>query len=202
MSTYKIDKNKKNLMIVHSYNGDTNNLRPWIWDTCDKLWLSRCMPELRPIREEATFKSWSKIMDVYRELGLLNENSMVIAHSLGTLFIVKYLAQREMKLKNYVSLAGFVGEVKERPDINSTVYNGGFMPTDEEFSIARDLIKEKTAMFDKEDHLLTEKQLFDYANKIEAEIQQLSGYGHFGNGTGVTEIPELQAKIETYNKTL
>ena len=197
-----------NIVIAHSYNSDTNNLRASIWDACDKLNIPRFMPELQPIRTDANFSDWSKIMDVYRtQLSrnlYFNEHTMAIGHSLGNLFLIKYIAQNNIRIDTFVSLAGFFGKIHNRPDIDEIVKD--FLPTDEEIEKFKQLVPNRIAIYDLNDMLLNPEAvrtggpslMEEFAEKLGAKKVPVTEGGHFGKGTGTTIIPALNAEIANY----
>ena len=91
----------KNVIIIHSYNGDTEkSFAPSIKEVCRENDIDYYFPNF-PIRSEATYESWEEVLDEYRDKGILNSDSIVISHSLGTQFIIKYLAKHNINIDNH-----------------------------------------------------------------------------------------------------
>lgn len=85
-----------NIFIIHSYNGDTKeSFGPYLVDKLTEIGINVIFPSF-PIKEEATYEKWSEIMDQYLLNGYLNKETIIIAHSLGTHFIPKYLADNNL----------------------------------------------------------------------------------------------------------
>ena len=85
-----------NLFIIHSYNGDTKeSFGPYIKEDAEKLGIKVCFPDF-PTKEQAKYSNWCAVMDEYLMNGELNFESIIVAHSLGTLFIPKYLSDRKV----------------------------------------------------------------------------------------------------------
>lgn len=55
-----------------------------------------------------------KILDYYLLDGSLNKDSIIIAHNLGAHFISKYIADREVKIKVFISCAGFLNKTHKK----------------------------------------------------------------------------------------
>ena len=128
----------KNVIIIHSYNGDTKeSFAPSIEKTCRENDIDYYFPNF-PTRSEATYEAWEKVLDEYKEAGLLNEDSIIIAHSLGTQFIIKYLAKNNINIDTYISVAGFIN-FRGREDLERILVP--FTPTDEEFNKCIDLMQ-------------------------------------------------------------
>lgn len=108
----------KNVFIIHSYNGDTEySFAPILLLLCKDNNIDYYFPKF-PIRNEATYEEWKKILNYYKEENILNEHSIIIAHSLVTNFIPKYLSSNNFKIDVFISVAGFVN-YKGREDLEN-----------------------------------------------------------------------------------
>ena len=83
------NKSNKNIFILHSLNGDT--LKIWGQDVKEtfKNKIEVYMPEF-PIRAESRFEKFDEILETYLDNGLLNEESIVIAHSIGNAYFIRF----------------------------------------------------------------------------------------------------------------
>lgn len=166
----------KNVIIIHSYNGDTkDSFAPSIEKTCRENDIDYYFP-LFPTRSEATYEAWKKVLDEYRNKGILNEDSIIIAHSLETQFIIKYLAKHNISIDTYISVAGFV-DFKGREDLERILIP--FAPTDEEFFKCGELINNRYSVYSDNDELNGVEKLEGYADKLSAERILIEGAGHF-----------------------
>ena len=187
----------KNVIIIHSYNGDTEkSFAPSIEGICRENDINYYFPHF-PIRSEATYESWEKVLDEYRDKGLLNSDSIVISHSLGTQFIIKYLAKNNINIDTYISVAGFVN-FKGREDLERIL--SPFAPTDEEFNKCRNLIANRYSVYSDNDELNSVEKLEGYADKLSAEKILIEGAGHFNPKSGITEVESINEIIR--NKKL
>lgn len=101
----------KNIFLIHSVNGNTiNSFAGSVEKFCKDNNINYYYP-IFPLRAEASPESWGKVLDEYRAKGLLNSESMVITHSIGTKFIPKYLVKNDIHIDTFVSVAGFVDYV-------------------------------------------------------------------------------------------
>ena len=81
---------ESNIFILHSLNGDT--LKIWgldVKETFEEDNIEVIMPEF-PIRAESKYKKFRDILDYYYGSGKLNDNSIVICHSIGNAYFVRY----------------------------------------------------------------------------------------------------------------
>ena len=182
----------KNVFIIHSYNGDTaNSFAPSIKKLCEENNINYYFPEF-PIRQEAKYESWEKILNEYVDKELLNEDSIVISHSLGTLFLPKYLAKNNIKINTYISVAGFLN-YKGRIDLENIIIR--FLPNEQEFEKCKTLIKNIYSIYSDNDEINSIKNLEDYANKLNSEKIFIKGAGHFSPKSNVKNISELNEII-------
>lgn len=182
----------KNVFIIHSYNGDTEySFAPSIKKLCEENNVAYYFPKF-PLRQDATYERWEKILNKYKDDGLLNEESIVISHSLGTHFFPKYLAKNNIKINTFISVSGFLN-YKGREDLEKIVEM--FLPTKEEFDKCKKLIKNRYSFYSDNDHMNCEENLEAYANALSAKKVLIKGYGHFNLTSNVSEVKELTELI-------
>lgn len=188
----------KNVFLIHSVNGNTiDSFAGSVERFCKENNIEYYYP-IFPLRAEASPESWGKVLDEYRIKGLLNSESLVITHSIGTQFIPKYLAKYNIDINTFVSVAGFVDYVG-RTDYLKNVTEI-FEIADEEFSKCKELIKNRFAIYSDNDMNPIEKCI-KYADKLGANKILVEGAGHFTKENGVTEIETLNAIMDNYLKS-
>ncbi|MCL2371476.1 alpha/beta hydrolase [Candidatus Saccharibacteria bacterium] len=187
----------KNIFIIHSYNADTKEaFAPYISEKGAELGYNVILPDF-PIRTEADFEKWSEIMDRYLLSGELNSESIIVAHSLGTQFIPKYIAQKNIPIKLYISVAAFIGYVG-REDLMEIVAK--FASTTEEVSKAIELMQNRYSIFSDNDHMNSQDKMEAYADSYQAEKILIPNAGHFNPQSERKELPEVFEIIEkTHN---
>ena len=194
----------KNLFIIHSYNGDTKEtFGPYIKEQAQKLGIRVYFPDF-PIKKEANYKSWSSIMDKYLKNGDLNSESMIIAHSLGTHFIPKYISDRNIPIDLYISCAGFINDHSGRNDLQEIVKE--FLPSDEQINRFINLVNNRYSIYSNNDHINPQEELEYYADRIAATRVFIPNIGHMGTKSGITELPEaleiIEKSLNKFNKQL
>lgn len=186
----------KNVFLIHSVNGNTiDSFAGSIERFCKENNIEYYYP-IFPLRAEASPESWEKVLDEYRIKRLLNSESLVITHSIGTKFIPKYLAKYNINIDTFVSVAGFVDYVG-RTDYLKDVTEI-FEITDEEFSKCKELIKNRFAIYSDNDNNSSIEKCIKYADKLSANKILVEGAGHFTKKNGVTEIETLNAIMHNY----
>lgn len=183
-----------NLFIIHSYNADTKeSFGPYIVEKAKELNINVIFPDF-PIRSEASYKKWSKIMDKYLENGDLDSNSMIIAHSLGTHFVPRYIAENNISIRLYISCAGFINDHSGREDLKLIVND--FTPSDEQIDKAIKLMDNRYSIYSNDDHMNPQYELEYYAEKFNAEKIFIPNIKHMGK----SQIKELPQAIEIIKK--
>lgn len=178
-----------NLFIIHSYNADTKeSFGPYLMEKGKQLGLNVIFPDF-PTRKEAEYKKWCKIMDEYILNGQLNSDSIIVAHSLGTHFIPKYLADRNLQIKCFISCAGFLNDIVGRDDLNKIFDD--FRPNEKQIQKSIELMKNRYAIYSNNDHMNPIEELEYYAEKFHAKKVFIENIGHLGKTSGITELPEI-----------
>lgn len=189
----------KNIFLIHSLNGNTiDSFAGSVENFCKENNIAYYYPVF-PIRAEASPESWGKILDEYREKGLLNKDSLVITHSIGTKFIPKYLVKHNLSIDTFVSVAGFVDYSGTRTDYIVDVMKV-FKISDEEFSKCHELIKNRFSIYSDNDKNSPVEKCIKYAEKLDARKVVVKGAGHFTKEDGVTEIKELNEIMRKYTE--
>ena len=182
----------KNVFVIHSYNADTKySFAPSIEKLCKENNIDYSFP-IFPIREEATYEKWENILNEYLKKGLLNSESIVISHSLGTQFIPKYLAKNNVKIKTYISVAGFLNS-ESIPSIKEVIDR--FKPSSDEYDKCKKLVDNIYSVYSDNDEISSLSNLESYADILNAKKIFIQGGGHFNPKSKVTEIKEINRII-------
>lgn len=177
----------KNVFVIHSYNGDTiESLAPGIEQVCSENNIPYYFP-MFPIRENATYESWEQVLNEYK--AILNKDSIVIAHSLGTLFFPKYVAKNNIEINTYVSVAGFLCYTG-REDLERIIKK--FVPSETEMETSTRLINNIYSIYSDNDEMNSIQNLEQYANKLKANKILIKGAGHFNPKSKIKDIQELR----------
>ena len=187
----------KSAFIIHGFNGDTTTT----FGPSLKLFLENngytvFMP-MFPIRSEATFKGWSNILDKYKNY--FNKDTIIVAHSIGNPFIIRYLYNNKLSANLYVSVAGFCDlfKVHNREDLNSAFID--FKVTNEAINYLKENVPTRFSLYSDNDHVIPFDILESFINKIESSPVFISEVGHMGNRNNITRLPQIEKIIESLN---
>lgn len=188
-----------NIFILHSLNGDT--LRIWGKDIKNKFeekGIKVSLPEF-PIRSESRYEKFENILKVYLENGELNENTIVIAHSIGNAYFTRFAKENNYIPKAYVAIApGAVYEYPtNRTDYIVEVRKQAFVKQDV-FDYVKNNIDNKYCLYSDEDDNNLEK-FTRFVTDTGAIGMYLKNYNHFDGYHDIYEIPEL---VDLLNKLI
>lgn len=185
----------KNIFILHSLNGDT--LKMWGMDVKEVFKeIDIYMPEF-PIRAESRYEKFKDILNVYLENGILNSNSIVIGHSIGNAYFVKFCYETKFVPNAYIAVApgGVYEYPTTRTDYIVEVKKQAYA-SKESLDFVKNMNSKKYCLYSDEDDNNKEKfeRFIEDTNSIE---MYLKGYNHFDGYHRIYKIPELNELINT-----
>ena len=187
---------KNNIFILHSLNGDT--LRMWGQDIkevfCPKQ-IDVIMPEF-PIRAESRYEKFRTILDFYYENGVLNNKSIVVAHSIGNAYFVRYCEEKKFVPNSYIAVApgGVYEYPSNRTDYIVEVKKQSYVKQNA-FAYVKNMRCDKYCLYSDEDDNNIEK-FTRFIEDTDSKGMYLKGYNHFDGYHNIYKIPELNALLK------
>lgn len=192
-------QNISNIFVLHSLNGDT--LKIWGQDIKEKFEqkeVDTIMPQF-PIRAESKYEKFKEILEFYINTGELNNNSIVVAHSIGNAYFIKFCKEINYKPKAYIAVAP--GAIYEYPSTRNDyiveVKKQSYLKQDS-LDYIKNISSKKYCLYSDEDDNNTEK-FTRFLNDTNSEGIYLKYYNHFDGYHRIYRIPEL---IELINNLL
>ncbi len=188
-------ENISNIFVLHSLNGDT--LEMWgkdIKTIFGEKEIDVYMPEF-PIRKESSYEKFKETLEFYIKNGQLNSNSIVVAHSIGNAYFIRFCKELNFIPKAYIAVAP--GAVYEYPttrnDYIVEVKKQAYLKQ-EALDYAKNNLKNKYCLYSDEDDKNIEKfTRFIYDTKSKGIY--LKYYNHFDGYHRIYKIPELNEII-------
>ena len=178
-------------VIVHgSYGSPDENWFPWLKGQLEKLGYEVFVPKF-PTPKNQKLEVWMEIFDKYEES--LDENSILIGHSIGCAFILSVLEKLEIKIKAAFLVAGFLGPLgNEFYDSISKTF------TKKEFDWQK--IKNNCDKFfvyhaDNDPHVPLSKGE-EIAEKTQGTLKIIKNAGHFNEKSGYKKFELLLEDIK------
>ena len=183
----------KTAFIIHGYNGDTTNtFGPSLKKFLESKKYNVIMPNF-PIRTEATFEKWSNVLNKYKYL--FNDQTIIIAHSIGNPFFIKYFANNNLKAYLYISIAGFctIFKINNREDLNNALVN--FAINNNHINYLKENISNRFSLYGDKDHIVPFNILEKFVKETNSTPVFIKGIGHMGNKDKITHLPQIEEII-------
>lgn len=183
----------KQVLLIHGYNG-VPKIYDWLKVELEKREYIVTIPKFPP-QEGVVYNNWKEILNKYKNY--INKDTIVVGHSIGNEFIIKYLVDNNIDIKLYISLAGFAEsfETEGRDDLNRAVKE--FLTTEQEISRFKELVAKRYSIYSDNDHIVPFEILENYPKMIEAKSMLIKGIGHMGKKSGLESIPEVIEIIDS-----
>ena len=187
--------NTSNIFVLHSLNGDT--LRMWgqdVKETFGQKEIDVIMPEF-PIRADSKYEKFDEILSFYLENKQLNEKSIVIAHSIGNAYFIRFCKEHNYQPNAYIAVApGLVYNYPlTRTDYFVEVAKSAYVK-DDMLSFIKNMKSNKYCLYSDEDDKNIEK-FTRFVNDTDSIGMYLEGYNHFDGYHRTYKIPELNDLI-------
>lgn len=182
-----------NYFIIHgSFSSPFSNWIPYLRGKLESLDRSVYTPDLPSGVGYQSYDSWKKIMDGYVECGLLNENTIIFAHSIGPVFISKYLIEKKLKVKRLVYVCGFnnyLGIDDDYDAVNESMYL-------DNLNDIKNYCKDIICMYSDNDPYVKMDVEKEFAESITDNIIVYPGGGHLNSESGYQEFGDLLKYVE------
>lgn len=130
---------------------------------------------------------WSKILKCYLEAGLINENTIIFAHSIAPVFVCKFLIENKVKVKRLVFVCGFnnyFGINEEYDKVNESMYL-------DNLSDIKNYCDDIVCYYSDNDPYVKYENEKEFADTITDNQVLIKGGGHLNTESGYTEFDEL-----------
>lgn len=186
-------ENKKNCIIIHGCPGDEEKALDPETRTYDKHWIPWTKEKLIEQGIQTTTPlmptPWAPMYEEYKKVFEkleVNENSILIGHSCGSAFLVRWLGETKQKINKLILVAPSKVEKEIRKGSLIELYE---YKIDETIPSRVNEIVMFTAN-DESDEGKESLKVFHYI--LGGKIINLSGHGHYTMGNmGTIEFPEL-----------
>ena len=116
----------ENYFIIHgSFSSPHSNWFNWLHDYIEGEGKIVYTPDFPTGVGFQNYGNWSKLLKYYLDLGLINENTTIIAHSIAPVFVSKFLIENKVRINKLISVCGFnnyLGINEEYDAVNESMY--------------------------------------------------------------------------------
>lgn len=193
---------KKRVYIIHGWDGYPNYIwYPWLKNELEKLGFDVTVPQL-PKKEEPRIANW--IPALASAVGVADENTYFVGHSMGCQTIARYLETlpEGIKIGGVVFVAGFFKRLSnlEDDDIVRDVAKE-WLETKISLEVVKNHLKDSAAIFSDDDPYVPLDNQEEFRDQLGSKIITQHNKGHFSEATKTYELPVvLEELIRITNK--
>jgi len=133
------------------------------------------------------YENWSRLLKVYVDANIINENTIIFAHSIAPVFICKFLMENKIHVKRLVFVCGFnnyFGINEEYDTVNKSMYLDNLK---EIKNYCNDII----CFYSENDPYVKYEAEQEFADTINAKQIVIKNGGHLNAESGYERFPEL-----------
>lgn len=186
-----MDNSELTVVIIHgSYGSPEENWFPWLAAEIEALGKKALVPRL-PTPEGQNLTNW--LEEFASQVGPLNENMILVGHSLAPGFILNLLERSESSVRGTFLVSGFLGRlgIDEFDPINET-----FVCREFDWDTVRQNGGEIRVYNSDNDPYVPLEKGEELAAKLGVELRVIHNGGHINTGSGFREFPQLLEDIE------
>ncbi len=177
-----------NYFIIHgSFSSPYSNWIGWLHDFIEGEGKQVYVPDFPIGVGFQNYENWSKLLKYYVDLGLINENTTIIGHSIAPAFITKFLIENKLKVKKCIFVCGFnnyLGIDEEYDAVNESMYTDGIESVK---NYAKDII----CFYSNNDPYVKYEAELDFANKVATEKILVPNAGHINSESGYDTFEDV-----------
>ena len=177
-----------NYILVHgSFGSPFVSWLPYLRNEIEKRELVVYTPDFPTGVGYQNYNNWSKVLESYIGANLINEDTVIYAHSIAPIFICHFLVSHNIKVKRLVFVCGFnnyLGINEEYDIVNKTMYFDNLVEIEK---FAEEII----CFYSKNDPYVKYEAEKEFADKIATKQIVIDDGGHLNSESGYTEFPQL-----------
>ena len=180
-----------NIFVIHGAYGDPEeNWFPWLKSELEKLGCKVFVPKF-PTPENQSLENWLKVFEDYKQY--LDENSIVVGHSLGPAFLLNILEKLDKSIKAAFFVSGFVG-LLGNPDFDNI--NKSFVDKSFDWQKIKQNCKKFYIFHSGNDPYVPLEKAKELAKNLAVDVILVKNAGHFNEKAGYTKFELLLKKIK------
>ena len=177
-----------NYFIIHgSFGSPYSNWFGWLHEFIETEGKQVYVPDIPTGVGYQNYKNWSALLRNYLDLGLISENTTIIAHSIAPVFISKFLTENEIKVKKLIFVCGFnnyLGINDEYDAVNESMYFNNLEDV-------KKYSKEIICFYSDNDPYVKYDVEKDFADKVATEQIILPKGGHINAESGYDTFEDI-----------
>ena len=183
---------KNNYILIHgSFGSPFVNWFPWLRKEIENRELEVYTPDFPTGVGYQNYENWSGLLKVYVDSGILNENTIIYAHSIAPIFVCKFLVENQIKVKRLIFVCGFnnyLGINEEYDKVNKSMY---FVNLENVKKYCNEII----CYYSDNDPYVTYEKEKEFADTIANEQIIITDGGHLNSESNYSEFSNLLKHI-------
>lgn len=178
----------QNYFIIHgSFGSPYSNWFSWLHDFLTSDGKQVYVPDFPIGVGYQNYENWSKLLRNYFDLGLINEEAIIIAHSIAPVFVSKFLVENKLRVKKLIFVCGFnnyLGINEEYDAVNESMY---FESLEDIKQYADEII----CFYSDNDPYVKYEVEKEFADKIATEKILIPNAGHINSESGYDTFEDI-----------
>jgi len=188
--------NSSNVVIVHgAYGYPEENWFGWLKRSLVSEKMVCHVPAL-PTPENQDLQTWLGTFNRAVE-HLINEKTILIGHSLGAAFILRWLEASKQHIQAAVLVGAFIGSVGHE---QFDTINQSFFQTAFDWKLIKECSQHFISYYGTEDCYVSRNQFDMIADHLGAHKIIIAKAGHFNTASGYEQFPHLLLKLQMLNQ--
>lgn len=183
---------KNNYFIIHgSFGSPFVNWFGWLRKEIESKNLEVYTPDFPKGVGKQNYDNWSRLLKCYVDVGAINENTILFAHSIAPIFICKFLVENRIKVKRLVLVCGFnnyLGINDEYDTVNESMYFNNLEDI-------KNYCEEISCYYSDNDPYVKFENEKDFADTVATKQYIISNGGHLNSESGYDKFEELLKEI-------
>lgn len=181
------------IFIIHgAYGSPAENWFPWLKSELEKLDCKIFVPEF-PTPENQSLENWLKVFDDYNQY--LDENSIVVGHSLGPAFLLSIIQGLDKPIKAAFFVSGFV-DLLGSPDFDNI--NKSFTEKDFDWKMIKQNCPIFFVLHSDNDPYVPIEQAKKLAKNLDVDVTLVKNAGHFNGESGYVKFDLILEMIKPH----
>lgn len=134
------------------------------------------------------YENWSKLLKTYVDAGIVNENTVIFAHSIAPIFVCKFLVKNKIKVKRLVFVCGCNHYLGISDEAYNIVNKSMFF---DNLKDIKNYCDDIVCFYSDNDPYFPYDYEKEFADTITENQIMIPGGGHLNSESGYTEFPEL-----------
>ena len=177
-------------VIVHgSYGTPFENWFPWLFNELLERGKNVLAPQFPCGSDVQNYNNWTKVMNAYKSY--LGEETTFIGHSLAPAFIVDYILNNNLRVKDLYFAAPFYDliNIEDFDKVNKPFF------IYKDMKRIKELTRSITCFISTTDPYVPNPLSIEFADKIGAKKIFVENAGHFNAAAGYTQFDQLLGEM-------